>query len=393
MNLSLLPYLLVSLIGFALALGATPLVRLRAGGGQWRGGSHNVRGPEKPRVGGMIIFFAFALAPVLAALALNDAAAIVGPKWREFTGLLAASLLVFLAGYADDVHELNWLQKSGSQVAAALVLWSLGYRLGDISLPGGISLDFGIFDAPVTVAWVWLVTNAINLIDGHDGVAGGVTALAAFALAFIAWDLDHPLQALWFAALAGAVTGFLPFNFPAASRYLGDSGGQLLGFLMAELAISGFVDETGRVPLYIPAAALAVPLLDITLAFTRRLLNGQHPMRADLDHVHHRIERLLGYGPKRLALSLYGYSGLFAVAALALHAYRGTPWAWASGASVLVLVAVFLVRLGYHRTLAGSRYVQAIGGRIFGNSRPGRPPQLTTEQPPSESAVSRQDQS
>ncbi len=214
------------------------------------------------------------------------------------------------------------------------------------------------------MAWLWLVTNAVNVLDGHDGVAAGITALTAATLAWIAWDLDHVLVAILFAALAGAVTGFLPFNFPAASRFLGDSGAQLLGFLVGALSISGFVDETGRVPLYIPAVALMVPLLDISLAFTRRLLNGRHPFHADLDHIHHRIERMLGYGPRRLALSLYAFSALFAAAAVALHLLRGTAWVWLVALVVVGLVLSFIVRLRYHETLLTSLTVRRIRGRL-----------------------------
>src|SRR5205823_6908797 len=135
------------------------------------------------------------------------------------------------------------------------ILYALGYRLGDVTLPGGASISLGLLDLPATVVWIWLVTNAVNLIDGHDGVAAGVTGLTAGAMALVAWDLNHILVAILFASLAGSVAGFLPFNFPAASRFLGDSGAQLLGFLLAALAISGFVDETGRIPLYIPVVA------------------------------------------------------------------------------------------------------------------------------------------
>jgi UDP-GlcNAc:undecaprenyl-phosphate GlcNAc-1-phosphate transferase len=181
-------------------------------------------------------------------------------------------------------------------------------------------------------------------------------------MAVIAWDLDHFLVTILFASLAGAVVGFLPFNFPAASRFLGDSGAQLLGFLLAALAISGFVDETGRIPLYIPVVALGVPLLDIGLAFSRRLLNGQHPLHGDLDHIHHRIERMLGFGPKRLALSLYGFSALFAAAAIGLHALRGTLWVGLIAALVVALVVAFMVRLDYHATLYHSAGVRRIRG-------------------------------
>lgn len=355
------PYLLTFAVGAALALGITPALRLRAGAGTQRSQtSLRIRPPEKARVGGLVIFTAFALTPFIAAAVSPTVSDYVLPKWREIVGLLAAAFLVSSLGYLDDVREIGWLQKSGGQIAAGVILYALGYRLGDVSLPGGGSLALGPLDLPATVLWIWLVSNAVNLIDGHDGVAAGVTALTAGAMALVAWDLDHFLVAILFAALAGAVAGFLPFNFPNASRFLGDSGAMLLGFLLAALAISGFVDETGRIPLYIPTIALGVPLLDIGLAFSRRLLDGRHPFHADLDHVHHRIERMLGFGPRRLALSLYAFSGMFALAAVGLHALRGTPWVGLIGLGLLLLVGTFVWRLQYHLTVLDSLTVRRV---------------------------------
>lgn len=368
------PYLLTFAIGMLVALCVTPLLRVRAGGGAVRRQTDGrVRPPEKPRVGGLVLFAAFATTPFIAAWLSPTVAELVLPKWRAIAGLLGAAFLVSALGYIDDLHELGWLHKSGGQVAGAVILYALGYRLGDISLPGGGSFAFGVLDLPATVVWIWLITNAVNWIDGHDGVAAGVTALTAASMAFIAWDLDHFLVTILFAALAGAIAGFLPFNFPAASRFLGDSGAQLLGFLLAAMAISGFVDETGRIPLYIPIVALGVPLLDTGLTFSRRLLNGRHPFHPDLDHVHHRIERMLGYGPKRLALTLYAFSAMFAAAALGLHLLRGTFWVGVIVLLLAGLVGAFTRRLAYHETLIDSVTARRILARVGAHRRRGRP--------------------
>ena len=358
------PFVLTFAVALVLALGITPALRLRTGTGTRGGGSN--RGPrpaEKPRVGGMVIFCAFGATPFVTAALSPTIGELVVPKWREIAGLLGAAFLVSLLGYVDDVREIGWVEKSGGQVAAGVILYALGYRLGDISLPGGASLTLGFLDLPATVLWLWVVTNAVNLIDGHDGVAAGVTALTAGAMALVAWDLDHFLVTALFASLAGAVAGFLPFNFPAASKFLGDSGALLLGFLLAALSISGFVDETGRLPLYIPLVALGVPILDTGLAFSRRLLNGHHPFHADEDHVHHRMARVLGMRPRPVALTLYAYSLLFAGTAVILHSLRGTPWVPAAIPVTLTLVLAFVLRLGYHETLWQSRGVRRLRRR------------------------------
>ena len=373
------PFVLTFAVALVLALGITPALRLRTGTGTRGGGSN--RGPrpaEKPRVGGMVIFCAFGATPFVTAALSPTIGELVVPKWREIAGLLGAAFLVSLLGYVDDVREIGWVEKSGGQVAAGVILYALGYRLGDISLPGGASLTLGFLDLPATVLWLWVVTNAVNLIDGHDGVAAGVTALTAGAMALVAWDLDHFLVAALFASLAGAVAGFLPFNFPAASRFLGDSGAMLLGFLLAALAISGFVDETGRVPLYIPIVALGVPLLDTGLAFARRLLNGRHPFHGDEDHVHHRMARLLGMRPRPVALALYAYSLLFALVAVALYKLRGTEWAPLAAPIIVLLVLAFVVRLGYHDTLWQSRGIRRLRRRGRPAARAAREPEDAT---------------
>ena len=358
------PYVLTFAIATALGFGLSPVIRQRTARRRFRHGrSRPLPDWEKPRVGGLIIFAAFCLAPFLASLLSPDVARLVEPKWRAIAGLCGAAFLVFLLGYVDDRREMTWQVKTGGLAAAALVLYALGYRLGEVSLPGGETWRLGVLDLPATILWIFLVTNAVNLLDGHDGVAAGITVLAAATLGLIAADLDHGLIAVLFAALAGAVAGFLPFNFPSASKHLGDSGALLLGVLLAALSISGFVDETGRVPLYIPIVALGVPLLDTGLAFTRRLLNARHPLHGDEDHVHHRMARLLGMRPRPVALALYAYSALFALMALALYGLRGSRWAPLAVPVLLLLVAVFIVRLGYHQTLWQSRGVRRLRRR------------------------------
>ena len=357
------PYLLTFALAAVLAVAVAPLTRWRTDARRLRHGRVRRVGGEKPRVGGLIIFVAFCSAPFLAARLSASVAALVDPKWQAIAGLAAAAFLVFLLGYLDDLRELSLPVKAGGLAAAAIVLYALGYRLGEVSLPGGGTFHLGLLDLPATVLWIFLVTNAVNLLDGHDGVASGVALLAAAVLAFIAADLNHGLVAVLFAALAGAVAGFLPFNFPAASKFLGDSGALLLGVLLAALSISGFVDETGRVPLYIPLVALGVPLLDTGLAFSRRLLNGRNPLSADEDHVHHRMARLLGMRPRPVALTLYAYSLLFAGTAVVLHSLRGTAWVPVAVPVTGILVAAFLLRLGYHHTFWESRGIRRLRRR------------------------------
>lgn len=352
------PYLLCLLAASLGALALTPLGR-RLGPVTKRSrsgaGGHQ---EEKPRAGGLVIFAAFALAPWITAALSPTAAQLVVPKVREILGLLGASFLIFAVGFADDRHERSWALKAAVEILAGLLLYLLGYRFGEISLPWGGIFHLGPLDPVITILWLVFITNAMNWIDGRDGVAAGVAVFAAGSMALVAYDLQHLLIALLFAALAGATLGFLPFNFPSASQFLGDSGALLLGFLLAALSISGFVDQTGRVPLTIPVVALGLPILDTIVAIVRRALSGHRPYLADTDHLHDRVERVLGAGPRMLAVSFYGIALVLAAAAAAMHFLRSTAWLMGILLALLLLALVIVGRLGY---FAGVR------------SRPGEP--------------------
>lgn len=341
------PFLFCPAAALLLALALTPLLRRLGGaGGRSRSGAGG-HPEEKPRIGGLVIFAAFALAPWLTALASHAGARLVLPRTTEILGLLGAGFLVFAVGFVDDHRELGWELKLVVQVLAALLLYLLGYRFGQISLPWGGVFTLGALDPLATTLWLVFITNAVNFIDGRDGVAAGVAVFAAASMAIVAYDLQHLLIALLFASLAGAALGFLPFNLPSASHFLGDSGALLLGFLLAALSISGFVDQTGRVPLTIPVVALGLPILDSLVAVGRRTASGRNPFAADLDHLHDRVERVLGAGPRALLLTFYGLALLLAAAATAIHFLRSTTWLVAILLSLLLLAAAIVGRLGY----------------------------------------------
>jgi UDP-GlcNAc:undecaprenyl-phosphate GlcNAc-1-phosphate transferase len=234
------------------------------------------------------------------------------------------------------------------------VLYLCGYHVGEMTFPGGGTVKLHAADPFVTVLWIVLVTNAINLIDGRDGVASGIGVLVSATMSYVAWDLGHDLIALLFAALAGASLGFIPFNLPSARRLLGDSGAYFLGFAVAGLSIAGFVDTTGRVPLYIPLVALGLPVLDAGLAFVRRFLDRHHPFHYDEDHMHHRIERLFGMRPLSVTLASWAITAVFCFAAVLLHFWYKSVGSAVVGAAVVAFAIGLLVVLGYITTLWNS---------------------------------------
>jgi UDP-GlcNAc:undecaprenyl-phosphate GlcNAc-1-phosphate transferase len=356
-------YLLVLALSAAIALGATLAAWLATTRCQATA-LFAVRGPhERPRWGGAVIFLSFACTPFVASMISADAAGFFRPRSGEFAGFLAAAMLIFLVGLFDDLRIATWQQKVAVEVAAAVAVYAAGYRMDRIGFPWGPEVDLRWAGFGVTVLWVLFFTNALNLIDGRDGLATGVGALAAVTLAAIGASAHHPAVALLLVALAGAQLAFLPFNLPPASLYIGDSGALLLGFVLGSLSVRATTGATSAVFIAVTAVALAYPLLDAALAAVRRVLDGRHPFLGDQDHIHHRLEEA-GFGPRGILLVTWGLSGLFSAGALLLHY---VDW-FVSEALVLLavagLVTFVLTRLGYIASLWNSRAVVAVRMRV-----------------------------
>ncbi|HMO55039.1 MAG TPA: MraY family glycosyltransferase, partial [Tepidiformaceae bacterium] len=342
-------------IAFAIALPLTAAIRLPTKVGR--------NGERTSKMGGFSILAGFVAAPFIMAFFSDEARAFITEDKRQFLALAGCAALVCLMGARDDFRDVDWRLKLGTQVFAGLILYFNGYHIDRMTLPGGGTVALGLLDPVVTVLWIVLVTNAVNLIDGRDGVAAGVAALVSGTMAYVAWDLQHPLIAMLFAALAGASLGFLPFNLTKARRFLGDSGAYLIGFCIAGLSIAAALDETGRVPLYIPLVALGLPILDTGVAFLRRFLDGRHPMQFDFDHFHDRMERNFHLSPLQVTLATYVLTVAFCVAALLAHTWYKSVGSAVVGALVLVFAILLVVLLGYGRSMRNSARVVAWRGR------------------------------
>ncbi|MGE3077355.1 MAG: MraY family glycosyltransferase [Dehalococcoidia bacterium] len=319
------------------------------------------RGELMPRVGGVSILAGFVAAVLIMALFSDEASRILDEERREFFTLVVCGAVVCAVGARDDFKDLDWRYKMSIQFLAALGIYLAGYRVGEMTLPGGGTVHLGGLDAGVSIFWIMLITNSINLIDGRDGVAAGVAALVSGTMSYIAWDLGHDLIAMLFAALAGASLGFVPLNLPRAKRFLGDSGAYFLGFMIAGLSISGFVDTTGRVPLYIPLVALGLPVLDTGVAFLRRFLDGKHPFKADADHFHDRMERA-GYGPLKVTLVCYAITAMFCLGALLAHTWYKTAGSAIVGLGVIAFAAALIALFGYGSSFWNSARISAWRG-------------------------------
>lgn len=325
----------------------------------------HVRGTdEKPRWGGVVFLATFALTPFLASALSPRADDFFSPKSGSFLGLIAATSLVFLVGFLDDVRLTSPQLRSIVFVAGGVAAYAAGYRIDDIGLPWGPVVHLGFAGFAVTVLWVYALTNAINWIDGRDGVSLGVGIFALVTMAQVAANSGHPTVALLLVAMVGAGLGFLPFNLPPASAYVGDSGAYALGFVLGTLSIRAATGPTDQVFIAVPLVALGYPILDLVLATVRRVLHHQHPMVGDQDHIHHRLE-MYGAGPRGILVVTYGLAALFSVGAILLH-YVNETWMEATVLAVLLaVVGATLARLGYIVTLWNSRSIVWLRQRVF----------------------------
>ena len=246
--------------------------------------------------------------------------------WATMRPFFIASSIIFFVGLADDVRGLGAGPKLLLEFLAAGVMMSSGLLIERITLLGW-TLPLGWAAWPVTVTWLVGVTNAFNLLDGVDGLAAGITALAGAACGAILVARGHAPEAMILAAVVGAAIGFLVFNFEPASIFLGDSGSLLCGFLLAATAITGWQKGATALATGVPLMIFALPIADSALALMRRALarpsNGRS-IRAtlrqiaepDREHIHHRM-LAMGWSVRRTVLVLYGITAILSVLALA----------------------------------------------------------------------------
>lgn len=270
-----------------------------------------------PRLGGVALLAAFHAA-VGAWLLLAPAApgAVEG-----LGGLLVGGALVAGLGLYDDLRWAGAPLKLTVQVAAALVAWQAGWRLEVVALPFLPPVALGPLALPATVLWLTLTTNALNLLDGLDGLAAGQAVLAAGALGAAAWLNGEGGLVVLLAALLGATAGVLPWNRHPASIFLGDSGSMALGFLLGAASLGAAAAAPGQVALLVPVVALALPLGDTLFAFVRRALAWKNPLKGDQGHLHHRL-LAAGVGHAAAVRQLHLAALLLAVSAVALAALQ-----------------------------------------------------------------------
>jgi UDP-GlcNAc:undecaprenyl-phosphate GlcNAc-1-phosphate transferase len=326
----------------------TPLVRtlsIRLGLLDQALGSRKLHGRPVPRLGGVAIVAAF-YAPLVALLFVDSQ---VGQRfWAQderAVGLFLGGLAIAALGVYDDVRGAGARLKFAVQFGVAGVLYAIGFRIDQIANPFGDPIPLGVLGLPFTLLWIAGVVNAMNLIDGLDGLAGGVGLVAVATTFAVAVLRGEPLMVLFTAALAGAVLGFLFYNFNPASIFMGDSGSMFLGFVLATTAIQTHQKSATAVAILVPFVALGIPIADTLLAIARRAARGAPLFQADRGHIHHRL-LATGLTHRQTVLVLYGASIVLGLSALGLvlaSSFEATLFLL--GLSVLGTVA--LRRLGY----------------------------------------------
>ena len=285
-----------------------------------------------PRLGGVAIFLSFCCCVAITALWGKSHRS---PHYLEFLKTIATifvpASLVFLLGVYDDLRGLGPYVKFSVQGIAATMLYMGGLRIINIPVVLGDRVLPWYIGWAATVIWVLAITNAFNLIDGLDGLAAG-SALFSTMVAFVVALLHGPpLVELMTIALAGAILGFLRYNFNPATIFLGDSGSLLIGFLLSALALYGAQKAPTIVAVAIPIVSFGLPILETVLSIARRLISGRPVFTADREHIHHKLLQH-GMTHRQVVILLYGVSAGFAMLSLFLL--------WPTGSSLGLVLAV-----------------------------------------------------
>ena len=321
-------------IAFFVSLASTPLVKTLAhkiGAIDIPDGKRRVHKSPIPRLGGLAIFLGFMCA-VFAFVKIDT----------QVRGILIGAVLIVAIGILDDVKQLKATVKLAVQIIAAIIVVFHDVKIVALTVPSFI-IDSGFLplkwlSIPITILWIVAVTNAVNLIDGLDGLAVGVSSIATFSLFFIAILAGEPTVALLAAALAGGCLGFLPYNFNPAKIFMGDTGSTFLGFILSTICIQGLFKGYAIISFIIPFLILGLPLFDTSVAILRRIHNKKPIMGADRGHLHHKLIDM-GFSQKQTVAILYVIAMLLGLSAVVL-VERGAQTAFLL-VSVVLLMLIF----------------------------------------------------
>ncbi|WP_019415432.1 glycosyltransferase family 4 protein [Paenisporosarcina sp. TG20] len=331
---------LTMVLAFVASLLLTPVVKTIAFkvGAVDRPNFRKVHAQVMPRLGGLAIFGSFLIGFF-----------IFRPENPIALYILIGAFIIIITGVLDDMFEITAKAKLlGQFLAAGIVIYG-GLEIEFINLPFGGQLDFGYFSIPLTILWVVGITNAINLIDGLDGLAAGVSTIALITLAGMAFIMGDTFVLAMCVILAASTAGFLFYNFHPAKIFMGDTGALFLGYMIGVLALLGFKNIT-VISLIIPIIMLGVPISDTFFAIVRRIRLKQPLSAPDKSHLHHCLLNV-GFTHRQTVLIIYALASMFGLAALIFS--QSTQW----GAILLITVMLVAIELFVEVVgLAGKNY-------------------------------------
>jgi UDP-GlcNAc:undecaprenyl-phosphate GlcNAc-1-phosphate transferase len=301
--------LLASALALVITFILTPVVRTLA----WRVGAidepkaRGLHTVATPRLGGLAIF-----------AGIGCAALAFLPPGQQTSGILLGALVIVAVGAADDLLDLSADVKIVGHVLGAVIPVVAGVRVESFTLPLLGRVELGFMSYVLTVVGIVAVVNIVNWIDGVDGLAAGVCTIAGFTFAAIALSLGRADAGVLAMVTAGAGLGYLRYGFHRASIFMGDSGSNLLGYLLAVIAVQGALKTNAVVALLFPLVILAVPILDSSFVIAKRIKYGNPVYKADRWHFHHRFANI-GFSPLKTTIYLYGWTLVLAALALALR--------------------------------------------------------------------------
>lgn len=283
-----------------------------------------------PRIGGLAIFAGF----VVATLVFCD----VTP---ELVAIYIGGLIIVAVGVIDDVFRINAWIKLAAQIGVALIAVSQGVVVEFINL-FGTYITFGAWSIPITVLWIVGLTNAINLIDGLDGLACGVSAICSTSLLLVMILKGEYFAAMLTAIVVGSCLGFLPFNSNPAKIFMGDTGAMFLGYTMAVISISGVFKLHTVISFIVPLSIFGLPICDTAFAFIRRILHGKSPFSADRGHLHHKLIDM-GFNQKQSVRILYAICAILGTSAIMFTEEHFTRAIIIIAAGLVIFLINFLI--------------------------------------------------
>jgi len=293
-----------------------------------------------PLLGGLAIYLPFVLLTLIKGPVVTDAE----------IGIILGATIIIIGGILDDIWELKPFEKLFFQLMAAVVLIIMGVSIQLIANPftNDISyLDIGYWSVPITIVWVVGITNAMNLIDGLDGLSSGVSLISTITIFIIAVTKDRSNAMYLTAILMGSIAGFLPYNFNPASIFLGDTGAQLLGFLLAAISMEGAIKSATIFSVVVPILTMGLPIFDTVFAIIRRKVNGRSIMEADRGHLHHRLLDL-GLSQRQAVLIMYLISAL--LSGLAIFSVQLSSFAsYYFLLVIIMLIGIICWKIGFFK--------------------------------------------